>query len=105
MPKLTVCIPTYNRSQMLRGAMRSVMSQDYNDCEFLILDDCSTDDTRIVARDLSRQDPRVRYEVNERNLDFARNLQRSLALAEGKYVIILADDDYLLPGALKAYAR
>lgn len=89
---------------MFRGALESAVSQDYSDCEFLILDDCSTDDTPVVSKEYSRADKRVRYIRNARNLDFARNLQRCLLLARGEYVIILADDDHLLPGAIRSYA-
>lgn len=47
-PRVSVVIPTYNRVRLLPRAARSILSQSFEDIEIIIVDDCSTDDTRAV---------------------------------------------------------
>jgi glycosyltransferase involved in cell wall biosynthesis len=50
MPKVSVIIPTYNRSFLLRRAIQSVLSQTFQDFELIIVDDASTDDTDALVK-------------------------------------------------------
>src|SRR5688572_28922385 len=104
-PVISVLISTYNRSNLLRRAIDSVLMQDFRDFELVIIDDCSTDDTpQVVA---SFTDPRIRYIRNESNVGAQRgdraHVQRFVyELMRGKYFVYLCDDDYwLLPDLLR----
>ena len=57
--KISVIIPTYNRSSLVKEAVDSVLAQTFNDLEVLIADDGSTDDTRSVIEAI--QDNRIKY--------------------------------------------
>ena len=61
-PTATVCIPTYNRSGLLRASLQSVLWQSLRDVEVIVSDNASTDDTEDVVRSL--RDPRVIYHRN-----------------------------------------
>ena len=102
-PKVTVCIPTYSRANLLKDALRSVLSQDYEDFEIVICDDHSTDHTMNVVK--SFKDKRIRYIKNETNLGQFRNINKCIDLARGEYVIIFHDDDIMLNGLLKKEAQ
>jgi glycosyltransferase involved in cell wall biosynthesis len=92
-PKITVAIPTFNRSWGLKPAVESVLSQSFLDFELLIVDDASTDDTpQVVA---SFDDPRIVYFRQTNNVGMVANWGYGLALARGKYFVFLADDDLL----------
>ena len=68
MEKISVIIPTYNRSGKLRGSVESVLRQTYTDFELLIVDDGSQDDTREVVKAMAIEDDRIRYirqEINQ----------------------------------------
>lgn len=91
---VSVCIPTYNRYEYLREAIRSILEQTYTDYELIVSDDASTDSTRELV-DSFRQD-RVRYHHNARNLGPVANWNRCIELARGKYITFLADDDLML---------
>ena len=89
----------------MRRAIDSVLMQDFDDYELIIIDDCSTDNTQTVVE--SYCDPRIRYIRNETNVgskegDRAHMRRFVYELMRGKYFVYLCDDDYwLLPNLLK----
>ena len=94
-PTVTVYIPTYNRSGMLKGAVESVLAQSFEDFELIISDNASEDETQTVVK--SFNDPRIVYLHNDQNIGFQKNWQRSPALSKGRYITILSDDDLMMP--------
>ena len=94
-PKLTVCLPTYNRAAYLQQALSSILAQTVGDFELIVGDNCSTDATPDVVAAL--RDPRVRYVRHETNLGHYRNMNRCLELARGAYLCIVHDDDVYAP--------
>jgi glycosyltransferase involved in cell wall biosynthesis len=97
-PKVTVAMPTYNRSGLLSAALASALAQDYDDFGVMVLDNASTDDTEAVVQ--SFDDPRVTYVRNDTNMGCTGNLNRAIELNTSPYLNILMDDDLLLPGFL-----
>lgn len=101
-PKVTVCLPTYNRAAYLGACLDSLLAQTFRDFEVIVSDNCSPDATpEAVAQ---RPDPRVRYIRNERNLGAFPNMNRCLALARGEYVCVAHDDDLYEPRFLERQA-
>lgn len=99
--RLSVIITTFNRPDLLREAMASVLAQNFKDFELIVVDDASpgNETERVV---LSFTDPRVRYVKNPTNLGSAKSLNIGLRQAQGEYVAILDDDDvWLSPEKLK----
>ena len=101
LPKVSICIPTYNHAQFLGDAIRSVLSQTFTDYELIVIDNCSTDDTQAVVAQYLLRDTRCKYICNERNIGLGGNLNRCLELASGKYIKILLADDFLEPTCLE----
>jgi Glycosyltransferases involved in cell wall biogenesis len=97
MKRFTVCIPTYNRSSLVQRAIHSVLVQDFNDFELLVIDDGSTDDTKKEIEKIV--DSRLRY-IAKNNGGKHTALNRGFKEAEGEYFIILDSDDYLVPNCL-----
>lgn len=97
-PKVSVCIPTYNRADSLRVTLEAVLGQTFTDFELVICDDASTDDTRGAVKGYT--DPRIRYHRNERNLGLYGNWNRCIELAAGQYISIYHDHDIYLPTIL-----
>jgi glycosyltransferase involved in cell wall biosynthesis len=98
--KVTVGIPTYNRSEMLKQAIESVLAQSFTDFRLLVSDNASEDDTAAVVRSFG--DERIDYQRSARNIGAAANFRRLLDLADSDYLLILPDDDSLYPGYLQA---
>ena len=97
--KVTIAIPTYNRSELLKASLQSVLAQDYSDFQVLVLDNASGDDTEAVVRSFA--DSRITYVRNETNIGIFRNWQRAIAKNSSPYLSILSDDDILLPNFIR----
>ena len=95
MPKVSVCIPTYNRAQFLVYAVQSVFHQTYTDFELIVCDDGSTDNTSEVVSQWD--DPRIRYIQHPQNIGRSRNMRSGFEAARGTYFIKFDDDDALAP--------
>jgi glycosyltransferase involved in cell wall biosynthesis len=102
-PAVTVCIPTYNRRELLATSLQSVRDQSLENVEIIVSDNASTDDTGDYVRSLN--DPRVRYDRLPENIGLFGNLSRCLQLGSGRYRVVLPDDDLMLPGNLEAKVR
>lgn len=90
-----VLIPTYNRQNMLKCALESVLEQSYETIEIIIIDNGSTDGTAEYMASIS--DPRVQYVVNGQNLGLIGSINRGIDLfsAGVRWCTVLCDDDFL----------
>lgn len=90
-PKVTVLMPVYNGQKYLKEAIDSILSQEFTDFEFLIINDGSTDDSgKIIA---SYTDPRIRIINNEKNIGLVNTLNKALKLCNGEYIARMDCDD------------
>lgn len=92
-PRVSVCIPTYNMASFLGECIASVLAQTIDDVEVIVCDNRSTDATNEVVERF--KDERIRFFVNERNLGLFGNFNRTIAHARGEYVKFLCADDRL----------
>ncbi|MCA8829564.1 glycosyltransferase family 2 protein [Hymenobacter pini] len=101
-PKISVIIPNYNHGLYLAQRIRSVLGQTEKNLEIIVLDDCSTDNSREVIARFARQDARIRVTLNEQNSGntFAQ-WNKGLAQATGEYVWIAESDDFADPRFLE----
>ena len=99
-PKVTVLIPVFNREQFVDEAIRSVVEQDFEDLELLVVDDGSTDRTPEVLEMWKQRDARVVVVTSPANLGIPGALNLGLAHARGTYVARLDSDDLMMPRRL-----
>lgn len=93
-PTTSVIIPNYNHARFLPKRIESVLNQTYQDFELILLDDCSTDESRSVLMQYA-SDPRVRAEFNKANSGSSfKQWNKGVQLARGKYVWIAESDDF-----------
>jgi glycosyltransferase involved in cell wall biosynthesis len=98
-PKLTVLMSVYNGQQYLAQAIQSILEQTFEDFEFLIINDGSTEPVGNIIS--SYKDDRI-IVVNQENIGLTRSLNRGLALARGKYVARMDSDDVSMHTRLQA---
>jgi hypothetical protein len=103
-PTITVLVPVFNREQFVGDAIRSVLEQDFDDFELLLVDDGSTDRTPDVIETWRGRDPRVVAVTSPANQGIPRALNLGLAHARGKYVARLDSDDLMRPRRLAEQA-
>lgn len=104
LPRVSVCIPTFNSAAYLAEAIESVLEQDFIDYEVLIVDDGSSDNTRDIAVDFVCRDPRIRWVGNDTNLGISGNCNRCMTLARGTFIkFLFADDTFLSARSLARF--
>lgn len=96
-PLLSVCIPTFNRRELLEPLVKSLLGRC--DIEVCIYDDGSSDGTGELLAELANASPQVRVSGGP-NSGRATALLRASSLASGKFIMIYDDDDLVLPGGL-----
>jgi len=106
-PFFSVIMPTYNRAFCICDAIDSLLAQTYQNFEFIIVDDCSTDDTNELVKKIYENEfksGRFIYTKHERNkgLNAARNT--GVRLAKNEWIVFLDDDNKLFPNYLETYA-
>jgi glycosyltransferase involved in cell wall biosynthesis/predicted O-methyltransferase YrrM len=100
-PFISVCIPTYNRADYLKEAIKSALNQNYDNFEIVIVDDGSTDKTEEVVKEFAS--PRIRY-IKKKNEGRPKTRNRLISEAKGDYILWLDDDDLLAEGMIEAYS-
>jgi len=101
MSKVSVIIPTYNRLPMVKEAVASVLAQEYEDLELIVVDDGSTDGT---AEEIRKYGGRVKLLLNTENRGVSAARNKGILHAKGKYVAFLDSDDLWVKGKLKIQA-
>lgn len=101
-PLLSICIPTYNRSDILHDCIESIVTdEDFDsEVELVISDNCSTDETRCIVKKFIDKYPNIKYFYNEKNIR-DRNFLLALQRGTGEYRKLQNDYLGLLPGSLK----
>jgi glycosyltransferase involved in cell wall biosynthesis len=97
---VSICIPTYNGEKYLRECLESAISQTYKNIEILVVDDKSSDQTILIAKEFAREDNRIKVHVNKTNLGLVGNWNRSIELASGYWIKFLFQDDLLFPSCI-----
>jgi glycosyltransferase involved in cell wall biosynthesis len=94
--RVSVIVPVFNRPDMLRQAVASVLAQTHSDFELIVVDDGSTDDTPCVIEELCASDPRIRS-VRRQNGGPGLARETGRQEARGDFIQYLDSDDLLLP--------
>ena len=102
-PVVSVITITYNRADMLKEAVESVLDQTYQEWELMVIDDGSTDETETLVQGYQMKESRIRYErYSHTGLPGIAALRnRALREARGRLVAFLDDDDKWFPEKLK----
>lgn len=95
--KFSVLLPTRNGEKYLKSCIESVLSQDYKDMELIVFDNANTDNTAEVVNSFSN-DKRLKYYRIDSVVSVTDNWNNALKKSSGDYVLMMGDDDFLLPG-------
>src|SRR5713226_8729725 len=101
-PLVSVVTPVYNGAAYLRECIESVLAQTYSTWEYIIANNCSTDETLQIAEEYARKDKRIRVYSNDKLLDIIANHNRTFRLIspKSKYCKQVSADDWLFPECL-----
>lgn len=100
-PKVSVITPVYNAEKYLSETIESVLKQTYKSFEYLLIDDCSTDNSASIIKEFEEKDSRVRYIKLTENSGAAVARNRGLEEAKGRYIAFVDSDDKWYPEKLE----
>jgi glycosyltransferase involved in cell wall biosynthesis len=98
-PFVTILTPVYNGAAYLADCIDSVLAQDYQNWEYVIVDNCSVDQTRAIADSYSARDPRIRVTTNANFLSLAQNFNHASRMVspQSRYFKFVCADDWIDP--------
>jgi abequosyltransferase len=106
-PKISICIPAYNRPELLPELLDSILSQDYDSYNIVICEDDSPKRSEIrdvASQYIDRYPGLIQYYENESNLGFDSNVRRLFEKADGEFCLFMGNDDLMCPRALSTVA-
>lgn len=106
MPLVSIIIPNYNHARYLKQRLDSVFQQSLSDFEVILLDDCSTDNSREILSAYQQRPQVTQVVFNESNTGSPfRQWAKGISLAKGNYIWIAETDDFSHPDFLKTLVR
>lgn len=98
---VTVIIPVYNSEKYISKTIYSVINQTYEDIEIIVIDDCSSDGSLEIVKQLKRENPMIQVIAFEENLGVAYARNKGIDLAKGQFVAFIDADDIWKPDKLE----
>ena len=98
--RFSILLPTRNGGDFLENCVHSILEQDHDDFELLISDNANTDATPEIIRQF-KDDSRVVVVRQDSPISVSENWTAALQASCGDYILMMGDDDYLLPGTLR----
>lgn len=95
--QVSVIMSVYNSEDYLSDCIRSVLNQTYNNMEFIIIDDASTDESYNIIEKYAEIDKRIKVIRNTVNKGLTYNLNRAIEMSQGEYIARMDSDDISLP--------
>lgn len=95
-PKISVVLPVFNGERYLKEAIESILTQTYDQFEFIIINDGSTDNTKKILLSYTEKDHRIVL-IHQDNKGLVESLNRGVSIAKGKYIARMDADDISAP--------
>lgn len=98
---VSIITPNWNCAQFISETIRSVQAQTYTNWEMIIVDDCSTDESKKVVEPFLKEDGRIHFLCDDKNSGAAVSRNYALRMAKGKWIAFLDSDDIWTPDKLE----
>lgn len=98
---VSIVTPTWNCGRFIAETIESVLAQTYQNWEMLIVDDCSTDNTKEIVEQYQKKDSRIKYHCLKHNSGAAVARNTALRMTKGRWIAFLDSDDLWKPEKLE----
>lgn len=99
--KVSVIVPIYNASEYLSRSIESILNQSYENLEIILIDDCSTDNSKEIIKKYALKDTRIKPFYSEVNQGVSKSRNIGLKSVSGDYVMFMDADDYIVKDMIK----
>ena len=100
-PKVTIVLPSFNRGNLLKKSIESILNQTYTNFELIVVDDGSTDNTESVVDKIKKKDKRVIYLKHMKNMGASAARNSGIRIAKGEFIAFQDSDDIWKPNKLE----
>ena len=100
-PKVSIIMPVFNVEKFVVEAINCIKNQTFTDWELIIIEDCSTDGTRVIVEKEGEKDKRIRILKNTKNSGITVSLNKGLKQAGGNFIARMDGDDLCNPDRLE----
>jgi glycosyltransferase involved in cell wall biosynthesis len=104
-PLISVLMTAYNAEKHIGLAIESILNQTYKNIEFIIVEDCSVDNTWDIIHTYEKKDQRIKAFRNTQNLKAGGSSNKGLKLCKGKYIVRMDADDWSYPYRIEVQLR
>lgn len=104
-PFISVLMTAYNAEEHIELAIQSILDQTYKNFEFIIVEDCSKDNTWQIIENFAKKDKRIKAVKNEVNLKAGGSSNKGIPLCKGKYIVRMDADDWSYPDRIKKQVK
>ncbi|HEY9723451.1 MAG TPA: glycosyltransferase [Oscillatoriaceae cyanobacterium] len=104
-PVASIVMLTLNQLHLTQQCVESIFAYSSVPFELIVIDNGSTDGTRVYLRELAQRDPRVRLHFNQTNMGFGHGCNQGIAMAEGEFVVLLNNDTVVTESWLEGLLR
>ena len=92
-PLVSIILPVYNGNETVALSIKSFIFQDFQDWELIIINDCSKDESEKIIFGFEKEDKRIVYIKNEKNIGLQKTLNKGIRISQGKYIARIDQDD------------
>ena len=92
-PRVSIIMPSYNHKKFLSEAIQSVLSQSFDEFEFIIIDDGSIDESQKMIENFANLDTRIKTIFHTKNLGISKTLNEGIELSRGEFLAFISSDD------------
>lgn len=96
-PLVSVLMPCFNVEKYVEESLNSILNQTYKNLEIIAINDCSSDETGTILKQMAKKDSRIKVIDNEENLKLIKTLNKGITLCSGEYIARMDADDIALP--------
>ena len=99
--KVSIIVPVYNASEYLSRSIKSLINQSYENLEIILIDDCSTDNSKEIIKKYALKDTRIKPFYSEVNQGVSKTRNIGLKSLSGDYVFFMDSDDSINKDTIK----
>ena len=94
-PKVSVIVPVYNSEKYIERCLNSILEQNYNDFELIVINDGSKDKSLEILKDYQNKFPQIITLIDQENTGVAKTRNNAIKMSRGKYIMFIDNDDFI----------
>ena len=104
-PKVSVIVPVYNSEKYIERCLNSILEQNYNEFELIVINDGSKDKSLEILKDYQNKFPQIITLIDQENTGVAKTRNNAIKMAKGKYIMFIDNDDFIDKDYIETFVK